>query len=33
VQEVADAVLWLASARSQLALGETLILDGGFSAQ
>jgi NAD(P)-dependent dehydrogenase (short-subunit alcohol dehydrogenase family) len=32
-QEVADAVLWLASARSQLALGETLILDGGYSAQ
>jgi NAD(P)-dependent dehydrogenase (short-subunit alcohol dehydrogenase family) len=31
--EVADAVLWLASPRSSLALGETVVLDGGFIAQ
>ena len=31
--EVADAVLWLASPRSRLALGETVVLDGGFLAQ
>jgi NAD(P)-dependent dehydrogenase (short-subunit alcohol dehydrogenase family) len=31
--EVADAVLWLASPRSSLALGETLVIDGGFIAQ
>jgi NAD(P)-dependent dehydrogenase (short-subunit alcohol dehydrogenase family) len=33
VDEVADAVLWLASPRAKLALGETLVLDGGFLAQ
>jgi NAD(P)-dependent dehydrogenase (short-subunit alcohol dehydrogenase family) len=32
-QEVADAVLWLASKRSNLALGVTLVMDGGFLAQ
>jgi len=31
--EIADAVLWLASPRSSLALGETLVVDGGFLAQ
>ncbi|MEI9852426.1 MAG: SDR family NAD(P)-dependent oxidoreductase [Sphingomonas sp.] len=31
--EIADAVLWLASPRSSLALGETLVMDGGFLAQ
>lgn len=31
--EIADAVLWLASARSSFALGSTLIVDGGFTAQ
>jgi NAD(P)-dependent dehydrogenase (short-subunit alcohol dehydrogenase family) len=31
--EVADAVLWLASPRSSLALGSTLVIDGGFLAQ
>ncbi|HVY80078.1 MAG TPA: SDR family NAD(P)-dependent oxidoreductase [Steroidobacteraceae bacterium] len=31
--EVADAVLWLASPRASLALGETLVIDGGFLAQ
>ena len=31
--EIADAVLWLASPRSNLALGETLVMDGGFLAQ
>lgn len=31
--EIADAVLWLASARSSFALGSTMILDGGFTAQ
>jgi NAD(P)-dependent dehydrogenase (short-subunit alcohol dehydrogenase family) len=31
--EVADAVLWLASPRASLALGETLVIDGGFIAQ
>lgn len=32
-QEIADAVLWLASPRSHLMLGETLVVDGGFIAQ
>jgi len=31
--EIADGVLWLASPRSTLALGETLVMDGGFLAQ
>ncbi|WP_404713887.1 SDR family NAD(P)-dependent oxidoreductase [Sphingomonas sp. MMS24-J13] len=31
--EVADAVLWLASPRSSFALGSTLVIDGGFTAQ
>jgi len=31
--EVADAVLWLASPRASLALGETLVVDGGFLSQ
>jgi len=31
--EVADAVLWLASPRASLALGETLVIDGGFITQ
>jgi NAD(P)-dependent dehydrogenase (short-subunit alcohol dehydrogenase family) len=31
--EVADAVLWLASPRSGLVHGETLVVDGGFLAQ
>ena len=31
--EVADAVLWLASPRSRLARGETIVVDGGFLAQ
>lgn len=31
--EIADAVLWLASPRSNLVLGETLVVDGGFLAQ
>jgi NAD(P)-dependent dehydrogenase (short-subunit alcohol dehydrogenase family) len=31
--EVADAVLWLASPRASFALGETLVIDGGFLAQ
>lgn len=31
--EIADGVLWLASARSSFALGTTLIVDGGFTAQ
>ncbi|MBT2187376.1 SDR family NAD(P)-dependent oxidoreductase [Sphingobium nicotianae] len=31
--EIADAVLWLASPRSNLALGEALVMDGGFLAQ
>jgi NAD(P)-dependent dehydrogenase (short-subunit alcohol dehydrogenase family) len=32
-REVADAVLWLASARSTFVLGSTLVVDGGFTAQ
>jgi NAD(P)-dependent dehydrogenase (short-subunit alcohol dehydrogenase family) len=31
--EIADAVLWLSSPRATLALGETLVMDGGFLAQ
>ena len=31
--EIADTVLWLASARSSFALGSTVIVDGGFTAQ
>jgi NAD(P)-dependent dehydrogenase (short-subunit alcohol dehydrogenase family) len=31
--EIADAVLWLASPRSSFALGSTLVIDGGFTAQ
>lgn len=31
--EIADAVLWLSSARSSFALGSTLVVDGGFTAQ
>jgi len=33
VDEIADAVLWLASPRAKLAHGEALVLDGGFLAQ
>ena len=32
-REIADAVLWLASARSTFVLGSTLVVDGGFTAQ
>lgn len=32
-REIADAVLWLASARSTFAHGSTLVVDGGFTAQ
>lgn len=32
-EEISDAVLWLSSARSSFALGSTLIIDGGFTAQ
>jgi NAD(P)-dependent dehydrogenase (short-subunit alcohol dehydrogenase family) len=31
--EIADAVLWLASPRASFALGSTMIVDGGFTAQ
>jgi NAD(P)-dependent dehydrogenase (short-subunit alcohol dehydrogenase family) len=31
--EIADAVLWLASARSTFVTGSTLVVDGGFTAQ
>jgi NAD(P)-dependent dehydrogenase (short-subunit alcohol dehydrogenase family) len=31
--EIADTVLWLASSRSSFALGSTVIVDGGFTAQ
>jgi len=32
-QEIADVVVWMASARARLALGETFVIDGGFLAQ
>ncbi len=32
-EEIANAVVWLASPRASLALGETLVMDGGFLAQ
>lgn len=32
-EEIADAVLWLSSARSSFSLGATLVVDGGFTAQ
>ena len=32
-REIADAVLWLASARSTFAHGSTLVIDGAFTAQ
>jgi NAD(P)-dependent dehydrogenase (short-subunit alcohol dehydrogenase family) len=32
-EEVADAVLWLASERASFASGSTLVVDGGFTAQ
>jgi NAD(P)-dependent dehydrogenase (short-subunit alcohol dehydrogenase family) len=32
-REIADAVLWLASARSTFVQGSTLVIDGGFTAQ
>lgn len=32
-EEIADAVLWLASPRSSFATGSTLVVDGGFTAQ
>ena len=32
-REIADAVLWLASARSSFAHGSTLVVDGAFTAQ
>jgi NAD(P)-dependent dehydrogenase (short-subunit alcohol dehydrogenase family) len=32
-REIADAVLWLASARSTFAHGSTLVVDGAFTAQ
>lgn len=32
-EEIADAVLWLASARSTFVTGSTLVIDGAFTAQ
>jgi NAD(P)-dependent dehydrogenase (short-subunit alcohol dehydrogenase family) len=32
-QEIADVVVWMASPRARLALGETFVIDGGFLAQ
>lgn len=32
-EEIADAVLWLASSRSTFVTGSTLVIDGGFTAQ
>lgn len=32
-EEIADAVLWLCSSRASLMLGQTLFVDGGYSAQ
>jgi NAD(P)-dependent dehydrogenase (short-subunit alcohol dehydrogenase family) len=33
VEEVAEAVLWLCSARSSFVTGHSLIVDGGFTAR
>jgi NAD(P)-dependent dehydrogenase (short-subunit alcohol dehydrogenase family) len=32
-EEIADAVIWLCSARSSFVTGHSLLLDGGFTAQ